>query len=145
VYDATLEACERARRGEGPTLIEAKMMRMKGHAIHDAAQYVPQQLFEYWKARDPIARLENYLVNQKKWLSAAANQELIEGVERELEADRDAAVASPMPDPETDQTHQGVYCEDSCHHIRPKYGPVTAKLRDVQSPAKAEDAAVHLK
>src|SRR5215475_15669177 len=39
VYDATHEACERARRGEGPTLIEAKMMRMKGHAIHDAAQY----------------------------------------------------------------------------------------------------------
>ena len=79
VYDATHEACERARRGEGPTLIEAKMMRMKGHAIHDAAQYVPAKLFEYWKARDPIARLENYLVNEKKWLSAAENHELIEG------------------------------------------------------------------
>src|SRR5437868_13570123 len=56
VYDATHEACERARRGEGPTLIEAKMMRMKGHAIHDAAQYVPAKLFDYWKARDPITR-----------------------------------------------------------------------------------------
>ena len=50
VYDATREACERAWRGEGPTLIEAKMMRMKGHAIHDAAQYVPAKLFEYWRA-----------------------------------------------------------------------------------------------
>ena len=79
VYDATHEACERARRGEGPTLIEAKMMRMKGHAIHDAAQYVPAKLFEYWKARDPIARLENYLVNEKKWLSAAENDKLIAG------------------------------------------------------------------
>ena len=58
VYDACHEACERARRGEGPTLIEAKMMRMKGHAIHDAAEYVPKPLFEYWKRRDPIARLE---------------------------------------------------------------------------------------
>src|SRR6478752_4231861 len=37
VYDAAKEAVERAHRGEGPTLIEAKMMRMKGHAIHDAA------------------------------------------------------------------------------------------------------------
>ena len=46
VYDAAHEACERARRGEGPTLIEAKMMRMKGHAIHDAADYVPKPLFE---------------------------------------------------------------------------------------------------
>ena len=44
VYDATHEACERARRGEGPTLIEAKMMRMKGHAIHDAAHYVPGEV-----------------------------------------------------------------------------------------------------
>ncbi len=71
VYDATHEACERARRGEGPTLIEAKMMRMKGHAIHDAAQYVPAKLFDYWRARDPIARFENYLVNVKRWLTAA--------------------------------------------------------------------------
>jgi TPP-dependent pyruvate/acetoin dehydrogenase alpha subunit len=144
VYDATHEACERARRGEGPTLIEAKMMRMKGHAIHDAAQYVPAKLFEYWKARDPIARFENYLVNEKKWITADENRKLIEGVERELEADRDAAVASPMPDPLTDRTHQGVYCDDACHHIRPKYGPVTARLREVRSSAKAEDAAVHL-
>src|SRR5246500_2317439 len=58
VYDATHEACERARRGEGPTMIEAKMMRMKGHAIHDAAQYVPAELFDYYQRRDPIARFE---------------------------------------------------------------------------------------
>src|ERR1700691_5185578 len=92
VYDATREACERAYRGEGPTLIEAKMMRMKGHAIHDAAQYVPAKLFEYWRARDPIARFENYLVKEKRWLIADENKKLIEDVERELEADRDAAV-----------------------------------------------------
>ncbi len=66
VYDAAHEACERARRGEGPTLIEAKMMRMKGHAIHDAAEYVPKPLFEYWRKRDSIARFENYLLNVKK-------------------------------------------------------------------------------
>ena len=79
VYDATHEACERARRGEGPTIIEAKMMRMKGHAIHDAAQYVPAKLFEYWRHRDPIARFEKYLVNEKKWLTAEENEKLIAG------------------------------------------------------------------
>src|SRR5215475_4683425 len=62
VYDASREAIERARRGEGPTLIEAKMMRMKGHAIHDAAAYVPKEMFDFWKKRDPLARFENYLV-----------------------------------------------------------------------------------
>ncbi len=146
VYDATHEACERARRGEGPTLIEAKMMRMKGHAIHDAAQYVPAKLFDFWRARDPIARFENYLVNEKRWLSSEENQNLIESVERELEADREAAVASRMPDPATDKTHQGVYCDPSCHQIKPKYGPIVAKVRELGSAGpNATEAAVHLK
>jgi len=69
VYDTAHEAVERAHRGEGPTLIEAKMMRMKGHAIHDAADYVPRSMLEYWRKRDPIARMENYLVKVKGWLS----------------------------------------------------------------------------
>jgi pyruvate dehydrogenase E1 component alpha subunit/2-oxoisovalerate dehydrogenase E1 component alpha subunit len=146
VYDATHEACERARRGEGPTLIEAKMMRMKGHAIHDAAGYVPSKLFEYWRARDPITRFEHYLLNVKHWLTVDQNRKLIEEVERELEADREAAVASPMPDPKTDATHQDVYCDESCHRIKPKYGPVQAAVRK-ESPGgpKSGEAAVHLK
>src|SRR5579862_2388013 len=83
VYDAAHEACERARKGEGPTLIEAKMMRMKGHAIHDAAEYVPKPLFEYWKKRDPIRSEEQRLLN-KQWLTPAENRGLIAGVDRQL-------------------------------------------------------------
>jgi TPP-dependent pyruvate/acetoin dehydrogenase alpha subunit len=146
VYDATHEACERARRGEGPTLIEAKMMRMKGHAIHDAAQYVPAKLFEYWKARDPIARFENYLMNVKRWLTPEANEKLIADIERQLEAEREAAVTSPMPDPVTDRSHQDVYCDPSCHDIKPLYGAVKAIPRkSVAVSHKAGEAAVHLK
>src|SRR5438034_8289467 len=77
VYDAARDAVERAHRGEGPTLIEAKMMRMKGHAIHDAAAYVPKPMLHFWKKRDPIARFENYLVKEKKWLIPKENAELI--------------------------------------------------------------------
>ena len=95
VYDAAHEACERARRGQGPTLIEAKMMRMKGHAIHDAADYVPKPLFEYWRKRDRITRFENYLLNVKKWLTPTENRELIAGIDQQLEADRDFAVSAP--------------------------------------------------
>jgi TPP-dependent pyruvate/acetoin dehydrogenase alpha subunit len=146
VYDATHEACERAYRGAGPTLIEAKMMRMKGHAIHDAAQYVPAKLFEYWHARDPIARFENYLVNVKHWLTAEENRKLIDEVEQQLEAEREAAVASPMPDPETDKSHQGVYCDPSCHEIKTLYGAVKVSAqRSTSSPRKSAAAAVHLK
>jgi pyruvate dehydrogenase E1 component alpha subunit/2-oxoisovalerate dehydrogenase E1 component alpha subunit len=147
VYDACHEACERARRGEGPTLIEAKMMRMKGHAIHDAAEYVPKPLFEYWKRRDPIARLENYLVSKKKWLTAAENEKLITGVEQQLEADREIAVNSPMPAPES--AAGGVYCDEGCHEIKPKYavpGSAAKGARGGKSGGpKRSEAAVHLK
>jgi len=147
VYDACHEACERARRGEGPTLIEAKMMRIKGHAIHDAAEYVPKPLFEYWKRRDPIARFEDYLLNKKKWLTAAESEQLIAGVERQLEADREVAVNSPMPAPES--AAGGVYCEAGCHTIKPKYAmPKSARTGNrggKSAGPKRPEEAVHLK
>ncbi len=142
VYDACHEACERARRGEGPTLIEAKMMRMKGHAIHDAAEYVPKLLFEYWKKRDPIARFEDYLVSKKEWLTTAENEKLIAGVERQLEADRELAVNSPMPSPES--AAGGVYCDAGCHEIKPKYAMPAARSAKPDGP-KRSGAAIHLK
>ena len=143
VYDAAHEACERARRGEGPTLIEAKLMRMKGHAIHDAAEYVPKPLFEYWRKRDPIARFEKYLLS-KKWITSEENHKLIADVDRELEADREFAVNSPMPAPET--AAGGVYCEPGCHNIKPKYGaPKVSVTKSKIGTQKEKEAAVHLK
>jgi TPP-dependent pyruvate/acetoin dehydrogenase alpha subunit len=142
VYDACHEACERSRRGEGATLIEAKMMRMKGHAIHDGADYVPKPMFEYWKKRDPIARFENYLLSTKKWLTAAENEKLIADVERELEENREIAVNSPMPTPES--AAGGVYCEEGCHEIKPKYAMPASRGAKSGGP-KSSDAVVHLK
>jgi TPP-dependent pyruvate/acetoin dehydrogenase alpha subunit len=97
VYDVTYEAAQRAYSGEGATLIEAKMMRMRGHAMHDAAAYVPKAYFEYWKKRDPITRMEKYLL-QKTWLTEKQNHELIESVQREIDEDRETADASPYPE-----------------------------------------------
>jgi pyruvate dehydrogenase E1 component alpha subunit/2-oxoisovalerate dehydrogenase E1 component alpha subunit len=142
VYDAAREGVERAHRGEGPTLIEAKMMRMKGHAIHDAADYVPKPMFEYWRKRDPIARFENYLVREKKWLSPQEHAKLIADIEGYLESEREIAVNSPMPAPET--AEGGVYCENGCHEIKPKYGvPKTRQGR--RAGLKTSEAVVHLR
>jgi TPP-dependent pyruvate/acetoin dehydrogenase alpha subunit len=141
VYDATHEAVERARRGDGPTLIEAKMMRMKGHAIHDAASYVPKQMFDFWKRRDPLARFENYLVQDKKWLSQKENEALIAEVEEVIEAEREIAVNSPMPTPES--AEGGVFCENGCHEIKPKYG--VPKVKKGTAAYKETEAAAHLK
>src|SRR5450631_4522510 len=143
VYDVASEAVARAHRGEGPTLIEAKMMRMKGHAIHDAADYVPKPMFEYWRKRDPITRFENYLVNVKKWLSPQEHKALIADVESYLEKEREVAVNSPMPAPET--AEGGVYCEEGCHEIKPKYGMPKVRVSKPAAARKKEEAAIHFK
>jgi len=132
---------ERAHRGEGPTIIEAKMMRMKGHAIHDAAAYVPKELLDFWRKRDPIDRFEKFLLG-KKWLTAEQNKKIIEEVETELEADREFAVNSPMPEPHT--AAEGVLCEDGCHQIKPKYGMPKVGKRDAGK-LKETEAAIHYK
>src|SRR5689334_19826714 len=141
VYDAAREAVERAHRGEGTTMIEAKMMRMKGHAIHDAASYVPKPMFDFWKKRDPIARFENYLVKDKKWLSPKENEALVKEVEAVIEAEREIAVNSPMPTPES--AEGGVFCEEGCHEIKPKYG--MPKVKKGTGCYKETEAAAHLK
>ena len=142
IYDAARDAVQRAHDGGGPTLIEAKMMRMKGHAIHDAADYVPKPMFEYWRRRDPVARFENYLVNVKRWLTTDEHQKLIAEVEAYLEKEREIAVNSPMPAPES--AEGGVYCEDGCHSIRPKYG--LPKVRKTSTTAgRKRDEAIHFK
>jgi TPP-dependent pyruvate/acetoin dehydrogenase alpha subunit len=143
IYDAAHEAVERAHSGEGPILIEAKMMRMKGHAIHDAAGYVPKPMFEYWRKRDPITRFENYLINVKKWLSPQEHQKLIADIEAYLEKEREVAVNSPMPAPET--AEGGVYCEEGCHQIKPKYGMPKVRVPKSVTTRKKEEAALHFK
>src|SRR6202049_2672059 len=59
------EAVERARQGDGRVLTQAKTMRMRGHAQHDAAEYVPKEMLEAWKKRDPLDRYEKFLNENK--------------------------------------------------------------------------------
>lgn len=63
VYATCKEAVERARRGEGPSLIETKTMRMRGHAEHDDFSYVPKELLEEWNAKDPVETYITRIVN----------------------------------------------------------------------------------
>jgi TPP-dependent pyruvate/acetoin dehydrogenase alpha subunit len=141
VYDATYEAVERAHRGEGPTLIEAKLMRMKGHAIHDAAAYVPREMLDFWRKRDCIDRFQKYLFD-KKWLTPAQDEKLKAEVDKEIEAEREFADNSPMPDGPT--AAEGVYCDADCHDIKPKYG-MPKKARRSEGRLKETEAAIHFK
>ncbi len=108
VHGVTAAAVERARSGGGPTLIEAKTMRMLGHAIHDGAEYVPPELLAEWAKRDPIALFVERLLAE----GVCDQIELDEiGVRCEVEvADAVAyAEASPLPDPASVST--GVYAQ----------------------------------
>ena len=81
-------------------------------------------------------------MREKKWLSQKEHDQLIAGVDAELEADRDFAVASPLPSPES--AAGGTYCQPGCHEIRPKYG--MPKTKTGKAPAvRRTEAAVHLK
>jgi pyruvate dehydrogenase E1 component alpha subunit/2-oxoisovalerate dehydrogenase E1 component alpha subunit len=113
VYATTKEAVEECRAGHGPVLIEVKTHRMKGHAQHDPAEYVPKEMVEYWKARDPIARYEKFLTENKIW-DGKTKSEIDTKIEALLDEDQKFAEESPLPPPEL--AEQGVYC-DGCHTI----------------------------
>jgi len=107
VLDVTRIAVERARNGGGPTLIEAKTMRMLGHAIHDGAEYVPDELIAEWEARDPISRYG------AKLLDLGINPLRLARIDSDaytrIETAVNAALEAPLPDPET--VLEGVYAQ----------------------------------
>jgi TPP-dependent pyruvate/acetoin dehydrogenase alpha subunit len=135
VYQAAKAAVDQCRAGNGPFLLEVKTMRMKGHAQHDGAEYVPKEMVEFWKQQDPIIRYERYLTENKLW-DDKKKSEIDARIERELSEDQKFAEESPLPPAEL--AEQGVYCDDSCHRIeafwqRPK--------EEVMPPASSAKAA----
>ncbi len=134
VYRVAKQAVERCRTGDGPVIIESKTMRMRGHAQHDPAEYVPPRMFEYWKARDPLDRYQKYLTENKLW-DAKKKAAIDARIERELKEDLEFAENSPFPPPEL--ADQGVYCE-GCHVIEPQWQRPVEELAPPRSSVHAE-------
>jgi pyruvate dehydrogenase E1 component alpha subunit/2-oxoisovalerate dehydrogenase E1 component alpha subunit len=110
VYDVTRRAVDRARRGDGVTLIELVTYRRKGHAEHDNQSYVPAGEIERWAAEnDPIDRFEAVLRGEK--VKAAELRAIDARVVAEIDAATDAADASPMPEPA--EALRGVYADQA--------------------------------
>ncbi len=108
VYEVTRHAIERARAGEGPSLLECKTFRMTGHSAHDDAGYVPKELFEQWQEKDPICRYQRLLIG-KGILSREEINDMQKAAEEKIDRAVEWAQTCPYPDPA--ECLKGVYHE----------------------------------
>ena len=117
VYREAHAAIEKARAGGGPTLLELVTLRMEGHAVHDDAFYVPREMLEHWKEKDPIERHRRWL-KESGVLGEAVDDEITVEVKKLLNDAMKRAEESPMPDAADLDT--GVYADpeelDTPHH-----------------------------
>jgi TPP-dependent pyruvate/acetoin dehydrogenase alpha subunit len=106
VYQATQGALARARKGEGPTLIECKTYRWHGHSEHDKAFYRTKEELAMWKSRDPIPTFAAYL----KGLHELSDEQVAD-IEARVQATIDDAVefASGSPDPDPSEAAADLY------------------------------------
>jgi pyruvate dehydrogenase E1 component alpha subunit len=102
VYEAVKEAAERARAGEGPTLIEALTYRWRGHSKSDRQAYRTREEVKEWQKRDPIRRFAKKLGLSDEELEAL-RQEAKDRIEQAV------AFAEASPEPDVATIMEGVY------------------------------------
>ena len=109
VYESVAEAVEYARNGKGPSLIECRTYRMRGHFEGDPDAQRSKEVKEEWKKKDPVDRFVSYLLEKDFSL------EEIDAIEKkmsdEIEAAHNYAIGSPFPDP--GQVGADVYSSDN--------------------------------
>jgi TPP-dependent pyruvate/acetoin dehydrogenase alpha subunit len=117
VYREARRAIEKARAGDGPTLIESVTLRMEGHAVHDDAFYVPKDMLERWAEADPLERFRTWL-RENADMSDEEEDEISAGVKKTLNDALKRAEESPLPEPK--HLLEGVYASvedlDTPHH-----------------------------
>jgi pyruvate dehydrogenase E1 component alpha subunit len=114
-HDAIAEAAERARKGDGPTLLEAKTYRYRGHSMSDPAKYRTKEEVEEYKSKDPIEQVLT-VIHKNKWLSEAD----IEAMEAKVKAIVDESVqfAEESPYPEAHELYEDVYMQSDYPYIK---------------------------
>ncbi len=110
VFETALEAVERARNGGGPSLIESVSLRWRGHAGHDPAKYMPDELLQrYMAEKDPVRNFEEYLLAEGV-VTKEDIGEVQERVEQAFKEGYEFAQASPFPEP--GDVTKGLWVED---------------------------------
>ena len=113
VLEVVRQAAERARAGDGPTLIEARTYRLVPHTSDDDDRaYRSREEVEEWRRRDPIDRLRRSL-EEHRLLDSAGDEALRQEAARGVEGATRAAEAAPPPDPATLARHVYAEAEDA--------------------------------
>ncbi|MBX3237677.1 MAG: thiamine pyrophosphate-dependent dehydrogenase E1 component subunit alpha [Nitrospiraceae bacterium] len=113
VYLSSKQAIAQARSGGGPTFLEFKTMRMHGHSEHDPAKYVPRELLEEWKKKDPILKAER-LLTELGYGNESYFHDVEERAKKDIEAGLEFAEHSPLPD--GPEVLEGVFADTAESH-----------------------------
>ncbi|MDA8343919.1 MAG: thiamine pyrophosphate-dependent dehydrogenase E1 component subunit alpha [Thermaerobacter sp.] len=108
VYDAAKTAIERARAGEGPTLLECQTFRWSGHFVGDPGVYRSKEEVEEWKLKDPVPRVRTWL--ESHGVKAGELDALEAEVVQEMDSAAERGAEGPKPDPST--ATQDVYAPE---------------------------------
>ncbi len=110
VHEAIFEAAENARKGEGPTFLEIKTYRYRGHSMSDPANYRTKDELNSYKDKDPIETTKATII-KKKYATEKVLDEMEDKIIEEVEASVEFAENSPLPD--ASELFKDVYVEDN--------------------------------
>lgn len=114
VHLAVAEAADRARKGDGPTLLEFRTYRYKGHSMSDPAKYRTKEEVEEYKNQDPIEQVKATIL-KKKIATEDELKEIDTKVKGQVKEAVDFAEQSPFPDPS--EAYKDVYVDDNYPYI----------------------------
>lgn len=109
VHIAVEEAADRARRGDGPTLLEFRTYRYKGHSMSDPAKYRTKEELSEYKDRDPIEQVRAKIL-ENKWATEAELKEIDKKIKATVEESVKFAEESDYPDPS--EAYKDVYVQE---------------------------------
>ncbi|MBC9813277.1 pyruvate dehydrogenase (acetyl-transferring) E1 component subunit alpha [Crocinitomicaceae bacterium CZZ-1] len=114
VHEAIEEAADRARRGDGPTLLDIRTYRYKGHSMSDPQKYRTKQEVEEWMDQDPIVHCLE-VIKENKWMTDKEIKEVEDWVKKEVEESVEFAENSPYP--EGKELYEDIYQEPNYPYI----------------------------
>lgn len=136
VYRAVTRAAERARRGDGPTLLEFKTFRMRGHEEASGTDYVPKEILEQWAQKDPLARLEKLLLD-KNVLSPGDREATRAAYKARIDVLVDEALLAKDPEGGAEELLADVYAPSL---LKVKEPPKDAEVADLRYVDAISDA-----